>query len=143
RTGREVMFHHGSTGRRARLHLLGQRSLEPGESVLAELRFREPVYVFVGDSFVLRDASAGLTLAGGVVLDEDANRRAFRKSFQAEFLEARKDHYDDLDVLLRTQLVRDKAVRRPSLLAKSRFSTAQIRSVIDAMVAGGEVVQSG
>ncbi|MDP4939814.1 MAG: SelB C-terminal domain-containing protein, partial [Verrucomicrobiales bacterium] len=143
RTGREVMFHHGSTGCPARLHLLGQRALEPGESVLAELRFRDPVYVFIGDSFVLRDASAGLTLAGGVVLDEDANRRAFRKPFQAEFLEARRDHFDDLDVLLRTQLARDKAVHRASLLARSRFSITQIRAGIEAMLGSGEVVQSG
>lgn len=143
RTGREVMFHHGSTGRRARLHLLGQRSLEPGESVLAELRFRDPVFVFVGDSFVLRDASAGLTLAGGVVLDEDANRRAFRKAFQADFLKARKGNHDDLEILLRSQLVRDKAVHRPALLAKSRFSSAQIRAAVDAMIASGEVQRSG
>ena len=143
RTGREVMFHHGSTGCPARLHLLGQRALEPGESVLAELRFRDPVYVFIGDSFVLRDASAGLTLAGGVVLDEEANRRAFRKPFQAEFLEARRDHFDDLDVLLRTQLARDKAVHRASLLARSRFSITQIRAGIEAMLGSGEVVQSG
>jgi len=143
RTGREVMFHHGSTGRPARLHLLGQRALEPGESVLAELRFRDPVFVFIGDNFVLRDASAGLTLAGGVVLDEDANRRAFRKTFQAEFLEARRDSYDDSDVLLRTQLVRDKAAHRASLLAKSRFSALHIRAGIDAMIESGEWVQSG
>ena len=39
-----------------------------GGSAIAELRFREPVYVFVGDRFVLRDASQGITLAGGVVL---------------------------------------------------------------------------
>jgi len=143
RTGREVMVHYGSTGRRARLHFLGQRSLEPGESVLAELRFSDPVYVFVGDRFVLRDASAGLTLAGGVVLDEDANRRAFRKPFQAALLEARRDHHDDLDVLLRSQLLRDKAAFRPSLLAKSRFSFAEIRAGIEAMAANGEVQLSG
>jgi selenocysteine-specific elongation factor len=143
RTGREVMFHHGSTGRRARLHFLGQRALEPGESILAELRFRDPVYVFAGDRFVLRDSSAGLTLAGGVVLDEDANRRAFRKPFQAAFLEARKEHMEDLDVLLRSQLVRDKAAFRPSLLAKSRFSNAQILAGIEVMIASGEVQLSG
>lgn len=143
RTGREVMFHHGSTGRRARLHLLGQRSLEPGESVLAELRFREPVFVFVGDSFVLRDASAGLTLAGGVVLDEDANRRIFRKPFQADFLEARRGHHDDLETLLRSQLVRDKAAHRPALLAKTRFSQGQIREAIQLLTARGEVEEQG
>jgi len=143
RTGREVMFHHGSTGQRARLHFLGQRSLEPGESVFAELRFRDPVYVFLGDSFVLRDPSAGLTLAGGIVVDEDANRRVFRKPFQLEFLEVRKGCHDNIEVLLRTQMIRDKAAFLPTLLGKSRFSSAEIRSHVAAMTESGEVERSG
>lgn len=143
RTGREVMFHYGSAGRRARVHFLGQRTLEGGATVLAELRFRDPIYVFVGDRFVLRDASAGLTLAGGLVLDENANRRAFRKPFQAAFLEERRDHFEDLHCLLRTQLVRDKAAFLPGLLAKSRFSETEIRGVIEEMISAGDVKRSG
>jgi selenocysteine-specific elongation factor len=143
RTGREVTFHHGSAGRPARLHFLGERSLEPGGTVLAELRFRDPVFVFVGDRFVLRDASAGLTLAGGIVLDEDANRRAFRKPFQREFLEARQGAIGDLDVLLRSQLKRDMAVPLSSLLAKSRFSAAATQARVAEMAAAGEVERSG
>ncbi len=143
RTGREVTFHHGSAGRPARLHLLGERTLEPGGEVLAELRFRDPVCVFVGDRFVLRDASAGLTLGGGVVLDEEANRRAFRKPFQREFLEARRAAADDLDVLLRTQVTRDKAVPLPRLLAKSRFSAAAIQARVGELTEAGEFERSG
>jgi len=143
RTGREVVFHYGSTGLPARLHLLGTRGLEPGESSLAELRFRDPVHVFAGDRFVLRDASAGLTLAGGRVLDEAANRRAFRKAFQAEFLEARRGGMDDLDVLLRSQLRRDKALRLADLLAKSRFSAESVSRRVSEMAEAGEVERSG
>ncbi|MDF1816599.1 MAG: selenocysteine-specific translation elongation factor [Verrucomicrobiales bacterium] len=143
KTGREVMFHYGSSGRRARIHFLGQKSLEPGSSTLAEVRFYEPVYVFVGDRFVLRDASLGATLAGGIVLDEDANRRAFRKEFQGTFLEERRNHVDNIEVLVRTQMVRDKAVFLPTLLAKSRFSAAKIREVAEKLVAEGDLEQSG
>jgi len=134
RTGREVMFHHGSTGVPARIHFLGQRTLSPGETVLAELRFHEPIYVFVGDGFVIRDASLGLTLAGGIVLDEDANRRAFRKPFQAEFLEARREALNDLDVLVSSQLRRDKVAFIPKLLAKSAFSAEEILQSVEKAV---------
>tara|TARA_R110002096_G_scaffold243592_1_gene435723 strand:- start:2312 stop:3628 length:1317 start_codon:yes stop_codon:yes gene_type:complete len=143
RTGREVMFHHGSSGVPARIHFLGQRSLSPGESVLAELRFADPVYVYVGDGFVLRDASLGLTLAGGTVLDEQANRRAFRKPFQAEFLEARREAFGDLEVLVSSQLRRDKVAFLPKLLLKTSFSEAEIRSTAEVQVAKGALNQSG
>lgn len=134
KTGREVMFHYGSASCRARIHFLGQRLLEPGHSTLAEIRFYDPIFVFVGDRFVLRDASLGATLAGGVVLDEDANRRAFRKQFQGAFLDARREQVDDLEVLVRSQLIRDKALFLPTLLAKSRFSRESIREVAESLV---------
>ncbi|MEM9282527.1 MAG: selenocysteine-specific translation elongation factor [Verrucomicrobiota bacterium] len=143
RTGRQVMFHHGSSGMPARIHFLGQRSLSPGETVAAELRFNEPVYVFVGDGFVLRDASLGLTLAGGIVLDSDANRRAFRKPFQAAFLEARMAAPRDLDVLVKSQLLRDKVAHLPSLLKKSSFGEDEVRVAAEAQVAAGLLEQNG
>jgi len=143
RTGREVMFHHGSSGVPARIHFLGQRSLSPGETVLAELRFSEPVYVFVGDGFVIRDASLGLTLGGGIVLDENANRRAFRKPFQAAFLEARAENPQDLSVLVKSQLIRDRVAFLPDLLKRSGFSEQGIRGEAERLVAEGELEQNG
>lgn len=143
RTGRQVMFHHGSSGVAARIHFLGRRSLAPGESSIAELRFNEPIYVFAGDRFVLRDASLGLTLAGGVVLDEDANRRVFRKPFQAEFLNARAEAPDDLSTLVRSQIVRDRVVFIPSLLARAPFSKSEIVESVEDLVEAKSVERSG
>ncbi len=143
RTGRQVMFHHGSSGVAARLHLLGQRSLSPGETVLAELRFKTPVFVFAGDSFVLRNASLGVTLAGGIVLDENANRRAFRKPFQKEFLEARAAAPHDLETLVLSQLKRDMVAPVSELLLKSHFSGEAIAAVVSKLVADGALQQSG
>lgn len=143
KTGREVLFHYGSASYPARMHLLGQRSLDPGGRVLAELRFHDPVFVFVGDRFVLRDASLGVTLAGGVVLDEAANRRMFRKPWQATFLEARAENPEDLEVLIRSQFIRDKAASQEALLAKSRFSLDEIVAKTDELVEAGVLARSG
>ncbi len=143
RTGRQVMFHHGSAGIPARIHFLRRRKLDPGESGVAELRFKEPIYVFAGDRFVLRDASLGYTLAGGVVLDEDANRRVFRKPFQGEFLRVRSENPDDLATLVRTQLIRDRVVFVPRLLAKSHFSDDEIAEEVASQVKAGMAKRSG
>ncbi len=151
KSGREVLFHYGSASYAARMHILGGKEimLEPGGSVIAELRFREPVYVFVGDRFVLRNASAGTTLAGGVVLDENANRRAFRKPFQEEFLLAREVCYgpnpreDVLEGLIMSQMVRDKALKLDSLLAKTRYSEDEIKARVATMIEAGALSKSG
>ncbi len=143
KTGREVMFHHGSSGQAARLHLRGMRRLEPGGEVLAELRFSEPVSVWIGDHFVLRDASLGSTLAGGIVLDADANRRAFRKAFQERLLKARAVAPYDIGVAIRTQLERDLAVHRTNLLQKAPFSAADIDVAIQAGEHAGSFVKIG
>lgn len=143
RTGRQVLFHYGSASYPARLHFLGTRKLEPGESVLAELRFKEPVFVFVGDRFILRDDSQGITLAGGIVLDEDANRRMFRKPWQAAFLESRSKDPEDLETLVRSQLVRDKAASRNGLLKKSRFSAEAIAGIVDQLIGSAALAESG
>lgn len=143
RTGREVLFHYGSSSCAARMHLLGSKALEGGQSVIAELRFKEPIYVFAGDRFVLRDASAGVTLAGGVVLDEDANPRMFRKPWQEKFLSARAEKPDDLETLIRTQLIRDKAASASGLLAKSRFSKDEVAAKTAELIEQGVLAQSG
>lgn len=143
RTGRQAIFHHGSSNYPVRLHFLGTRVLEPGASVIAELRFEEPVFIFAGDRFVLRDASQGFTLAGGVVLDEDANRRMFRKPWQERFLRDRAEKPDDLDVLIRSQFARDKAASRTGLLAKSRFSDAAIGAAVASLIGSGVLAESG
>lgn len=143
KTGRQVRFHYGSASYDARAHFLNAKHLEPGGTVLAELRFAEPIYVFVGDRFVLRDASLGVTLAGGVVLDEDANRRMFRKAWQETFLESRAANPDDLETLVLSQLIRDQAVSKSKLLRKSRFSAEAIGEMVTSLTESGKLAESG
>jgi selenocysteine-specific elongation factor len=71
RSGTRVHVHLASQEVMASVALLGQTSLEPGESCLAQLVLAQPLPAWMGDAFVLRDASATRTVAGGVVLDPE------------------------------------------------------------------------
>ncbi|MCH6256344.1 selenocysteine-specific translation elongation factor [Puniceicoccaceae bacterium K14] len=128
RSGKSVLFHLGSGNRSARIVLLEGRALYAGGRILAQLRFSEPVYAWVGDRFVLRDPSRGVTVGGGVVLDRPMRKGGFRKVEQVEFLKTRSQNPCDLDTLLTSLLQRDKALRKEGVLADSGFSKSAISS---------------
>jgi selenocysteine-specific elongation factor len=124
--GAAVRVHHGSANFGARVFFQEGEELHAGKTTIAELRFDSPVFMFVGDRFVIRDASEQNTLAGGIVLDADADRRNFRSATQREFLSKRAQAPHDAKVFVATQIARDRVVTRDTLLAKSSFSTEEI-----------------
>ena len=121
-----VRVHHGSRNSAARVFFHSGEELRARETGIAQLRFDTPVFMFAGDRFVVRDTSEQSTLAGGVVLDPDATVKNFRNVAQRDFLNHRMDSPENASVFVHTQLVRDRAARRPTLLVKSRFSRAEI-----------------
>jgi selenocysteine-specific elongation factor len=111
---------------------------------LAQLRFESPVYAFAGDRVVLRDWPAQHTLAGGVVLDPDAQRRGFHADARRAFLEPRAAAAptDPMPFVV-TQLARDGAVRVGSLLAKSRFNRDEVAQAASKLAQTGRAVLAG
>src|SRR5207302_9688238 len=101
-------------------------SSDQGETALVRLRFDTPVFFFTGDRLILRDSSERATIAGAVVLDPNATPIRFRSEAQRELLEMRAQAPDDVAVFVSTQLRRDQAVKRPSLLLQSRFYYSEI-----------------
>ncbi len=71
-----VRVHLGASETLARVVLVEGAPLEPGEVALAQLRLEEPVVAIPGDRLVLRAYSPAVTIAGAVVLDAHATRRA-------------------------------------------------------------------
>jgi len=71
-----VRVHLGASETLARVVLVEGAPLEPGEIALAQLRLEEPVVAIPGDRLVLRAYSPSVTIAGAVVLDAHATRRA-------------------------------------------------------------------
>ncbi len=126
-----IQVHFGSARFTARITLLDRRELLPGESAIARLRCTKPAFVFVGDRFIIRDSSGRATIAGGVVLDPDAEETRFRSTTERTFLQSRAAQPNDLAILLRSQLRRDGVGRRAALLLKSHFTAETIGEAIE------------
>lgn len=69
RSGTHVHLHVGTQDTTASVAVLGQAGIAPGQGALAQIVAHQPVQAWHGDRFVLRDASATRTVAGGMVLD--------------------------------------------------------------------------
>jgi len=141
--GARVRAHHGSGSLSARVFLQQPDSSDQGETALVRLRFDTPVFFFTGDRLILRDSSERATIAGAVVLDPNATPIRFRSEAQRELLEIRAQAPDDVAVFVSTQLRRDHAVKRPSLLLQSRFSDSEIAAAVDDLAKAGEVIVFG
>lgn len=64
-----VKFHHGSAERNARVLVLRNGGLAPGQTDYAQIVLDRPVALAAGDRYVLRDSAATRTIGGGVILD--------------------------------------------------------------------------
>ncbi len=67
----KVRFHQGTLEVLARVALMGQDTLAPGESAYAQLRLDSPVFCLHGDAFILRQFSPTITIGGGTILHPD------------------------------------------------------------------------
>ena len=64
-----VRLHHGASELSARIVLLGDRPVAPGDGAHVQLVLDRPIAAAAMDRYVIRDASAQRTLGGGVFLD--------------------------------------------------------------------------
>jgi selenocysteine-specific elongation factor len=138
-----VRIHHGSGDVAARVAFLTTKKLGAGERVLAQLRLEESAFVFAGDRFVVRDWAEQSTLAGGIVLDEQASSAMLHSDARSGFLNRRAGAPEDVHAYLISQLQRDGAVRSSGLLRKSRFSEQEISAAISRLIAEGEIAAVG
>ena len=74
----QVHLHLGASDVPARVALLGSTEIAPGGEAWAQLHVDRDIGALAGDRFILRDAAARHTIAGGTVLDIDPPSR--RKS---------------------------------------------------------------
>ncbi|TAK50167.1 MAG: selenocysteine-specific translation elongation factor [Xanthobacteraceae bacterium] len=73
-----VRLHHGAAEIAARIVLLGDAPIAPGNKALVQLVLERPIAAAAGDHFVLRDTSAQRTIGGGRFLDLRAPARKRR-----------------------------------------------------------------
>jgi selenocysteine-specific elongation factor len=71
----QLKFFTGAAETLARVRLLEQDELAPGDTGWAQLRLQDPVAMIKGDRFIVRFPSPPATVGGGVVVDPHPGRR--------------------------------------------------------------------
>jgi selenocysteine-specific elongation factor len=140
KNGTSVYLHHGTSRFPAKINLLEDRSLEPSEQTIAQVKLESPIFAFFGDRFVLRDASEQHTIAGGIVLDPDGDRGKVRTGTQRKLLAARAGAPDDVDLCVRSEILVNGFVRKEAVLRKSHFSTDEIPQALQRLQHRREIV---
>ena len=143
KSGATIDVHHGTARIPATIVLLDRPSLKRGEQAIAQLRLASPLFAFLGDRFVLRDRSQQQTLAGGVVLDPDADRQRFRSQEQREFLTARARAWHDVKICVASEIARAGACTLSDFLPKSQFHAADIAASFSQLETRGDITIRG
>jgi selenocysteine-specific elongation factor len=143
KSGASAYIHHGTTRTLAKIVLAENESLAVGESAFAQLRLSAPLLGFLGDRFIVRDASEQHTLAGGVVLNPDSNPNDFRSREQRALVAARAANPDDVGLAVWTEIARAEIVQVSHLLQRSRFSAAEIGRVLQRLSDHGDIFLQG
>jgi len=141
KNGSSVYLHHGTSRMTARITLLEKNGLEPGQKTIAHLKVASPLVAFVGDRFVIRDASGQHTIAGGIVLDPDGT--GFRNARNLKLLSMRATAPDNIDLCVRSEIARHGFVPRNTLLNESHFSAGEISEALMRLQQDNEIVLFG
>src|SRR5205823_913467 len=108
-----------------------------GETAVAQLRLNAPLLAFVGDRFVVRDASEQQTIAGGVVVD--VSSEDFASAAHRDLLACRAVAPHDVDLALWTEIARDRVLAVSGLLLRARFSSNEIAEAVERLYAKGAI----
>lgn len=134
-----IRLHHGGTQVPAKLHFIQGESLPAGAGALAQIRLEQPLLVFMGDRFLIRNWAKSATLAGGIVLEPHAVRRHYRSAQQLASLKILAEAVGDLQFAVDEMLARSQPILRRELLWQSHFSTEKIEQTVAALVQAGQL----
>ena len=135
-----VRFHVGTSEVMARVLLLGQPELLPGESAFARFRLEAPVVALPGDRFVVRSYSPMVTIGGGTLLDVAPPRFKRKAPALAAHLALLQRGSPDEVVEEHVRHVGVSGVRAAALSGRVPFGPDQLRARLQTLVTAGRVV---
>jgi selenocysteine-specific elongation factor len=130
KNGSSIYVHHGAARIAARIRFHENGSLEAGKEKIAHVKLASPIFAFVGDRFVVRDSSERHTIAGGIVLDPDADKYSVSSSVAP----------NDINALLRAIVAQQGFAARETLLSKSQFSADEIFGALRILEQTGAII---
>ncbi len=130
----QAHFHQGSAETIATVNLLGRSQLDPGQEALAQLQLKDPLLLFPGDRFILRQFSPVVTIGGGMVIDSGARHHRRSDSSVPAFLETleRGTLKEALAALIEAA---PRGLSLAEILARTGWTEAQIREAAGQLVA--------
>jgi selenocysteine-specific elongation factor len=140
KNGTSVYLHHGTSRFPARVALVDGDALESGKQTLAKLKLESPTFAFLGDRFVLCDASEQHTIAGGLVVDPEGDWEKLRNSAQHKLLTERAFAPDDIDLSVRSEIALRSFAPVQTVLRKSHFSAGEIAESLRRLHRRNEIV---
>jgi selenocysteine-specific elongation factor len=135
----EVKLFLGTAEVLARVRLLGNEELQPGQEGWLQLELREPIVALRGDHYILRRPSPGETLGGGIVVDPRPKER--HKRFSKEILASLQSLRDGSpeDILLQASAALGPAPLR-EIVKRARLDGEQARQVLAPLIEGGGLI---
>lgn len=130
KNGSVVYLHHGTSRVAAKLALRENGPLGAGQKKVAQLKLASPMFAFIGDHFVVRDSSEQHTIAGGIVLNPEADGESVTSSAASY----------DIDSLVRLTISRHGFEQPENVLRKSQFSAKEISEALKRLQRRGEII---
>jgi selenocysteine-specific elongation factor len=125
-----VRLFHASADTGARLVLLEDTPIAPGQAGLVQLVLDQPIAAAAGDRFVLRDTTSQRTIGGGTFLDLRAPARKRRTPERLAQLQAHR--IGDPEAALAMMLeIAPRLVELSSFARDRALSAAQIQEIIE------------
>jgi selenocysteine-specific elongation factor len=137
KTGRKLLALLGTAEPEAVCRLLETDEIKPGQSAIGELRLSTPVKARLGDRFVLRVPTPGVTIGGGQVLDFPAYRVTRSNAAYLDLLHRRVESLS-LAVILQTEMAKEGWLSVASLPTDVPYSAAAIKQTITDFIDSGE-----
>ena len=136
---KRIRFHVGTTELIGYVVLLGQDTLEPGQSSFARVRLEKPAFALPGDRFIVRQYSPMTTIGGGEILDSAPPRRRRSDPSLVARLRVFRDGSLPERILQLVSEAGPQGFEAGALVARLGLIPTAARSELDALVQAGRV----
>ncbi len=133
----EVGFFVGSSESLARVTLLNDDRIAPGDETWVQIRIAEPVAVAKGDRFIIRQPSPSITIGGGVVIDPHPRRH---RRFRADVIQSLEVLAEGTPSEIVFQAMESGPIELRALAHLVALPDPELRSAIDELIAEGSVL---
>ena len=134
-----VSFHTGAAETPAKVRLLENEKLQPGETTLAQIALKQPVALVKGDRYIIRSPLE--TIGGGVVIEANAERlRRFRPSI-IERLKVQMEGGGESSLMAAFEA--KQPLQFQELKTKSQLPEAEVKTIVESLVQQGSLLRIG